>query len=263
MGGAIAGIFAAEYPECVKSCWLLCPAGIASAEQSAFCEKLKESRVEGNILLSHTVEDMREVFRHLFHRPPYVPEGVFRAWAKEKELRFPIQRKVMEDLTAEGEVCLMHEKLKDIRVPLCVAWGAYDEILHVSCVDVIREEVREVEPDILIVQSGHAITVEQSRVIVKHYLQFLDRVEREEREEREMSERKPYVKEEPELPDSVELVHSTSGEYLDHLEGQAEGDEEGGLRKRGGGKSKGDLKVDETEPSETESGVEAAAISTA
>jgi hypothetical protein len=45
-------------------------------------------------------------------------------------------------------------------------------------VDVIRQKVRVVEPDILVVDSGHAITVEQSRAITCHYERFLDRLER-------------------------------------------------------------------------------------
>ena len=181
MGGAISGIYSASYPADVLSCWLLCPAAILSSHTSDFCEQLKQSRTEGNLLLSHTVSDMRLVFQHLFHNPPFVPEGVFRAWAKEKQARLPIQTAAMQHVTADDQVLLMGERLKDIRAPVCVAWGWYDDILDVSCVDVIRKEVKAgqgvPEPDILLVESGHAITVEQSRVITKHYLRFLRRLE--------------------------------------------------------------------------------------
>ena len=284
MGGAIAGIFAAEYPEKVLSAWLLCPAGILSSHTSAFCDKLRQNRVDGNLLLSHTVEDMRDVFTHLFHRPPYVPEGVFRAWAKEKAQRMPVQRRAMEHLTADDQVLLMHHRLGDLRVPLCVAWGRYDEILDVSCVDVIRRKVTAVEPDILLVESGHAITVEQSRVVTKHYLAFVDRLERHNPSSVSASSigatAAGSAKAAPDMPEhtageegGAQLTSSSPSFLLDHLDAisadtprdattvrrrTTAGGEDGEKSDSG----EGTVKVDKSQPSETSSAVEAAAIST-
>ena len=276
MGGAVAGIFAARYPAEVLSVWLLCPAGIVSSHESAFCRRLREDHLRGNLLLSHTVEDMREVFHHLFHRPPYVPEGVFRAWAKEKQSRLSVQRKAMAQMTVEDEALLLHHSLPDIRAPVCAAWGQYDEILDVSCVDVLRQQLHS--PDVLLVESGHAITVEQSRPITRHYLAFLDRLEAANPSSMPVSsaaQRGVRLKEQPVMPDAVpvvELEQSNPAFFLDHLDSleEVEEEEEGTLkegeqvRRRTVGKREGQegvVKVDKTQPSQTRQTVEAAGVS--
>lgn len=177
MGGGIATVYAAVYTEEVASLWLLCPAGIRGAETTKFCESLSssQSRVENNILLSHTTSDMIEVFHHLFYKPPYVPAGVFRAWAYEKSRRLPVQTLAMAQLTSDEQVLAPHHSLPLITAPTCVGWGKHDEILHCSAVDVIQEKMTA-KPDVILVESGHAITVEQSNRITEHYLKFLDKL---------------------------------------------------------------------------------------
>ena len=279
MGGAVSGIFAARYPDVVLSCWLLCPAGISGSHESAFCKRLHEDRVQGNMLLSHTVDDMREVFHHLFHRPPYVPEGVFRAWAKEKQSRLEVQKKAMAQLTAEDEVLLLHHSLPTITAPLCVAWGQYDEILDVSCVDVIRHKATahppHHPPDILLVEAGHAITIEQSRPITRHYLEFLDRLEAEQPSALPPTpkgeEEGWRVKEQPAMPDAAQVLLEESKPvfFLDHLDSMDSPKEgvEKVRRRRVGQKEEGEggegaVKVDETETSMSRESLETASVTT-
>ena len=71
MGGMIAGVYAAKYPERVRSLTMICPAGITMKNKSDALKALEESGE--NLLLAHTADDIISMNKLISHNA--IPGG--------------------------------------------------------------------------------------------------------------------------------------------------------------------------------------------
>lgn len=74
MGGMIAGVYAAKYPERVRSLTMVCPAGISMKTKSDGLRILEETG--RNLLLAHTPEDINEMNQLISYRQQSIPHFV-------------------------------------------------------------------------------------------------------------------------------------------------------------------------------------------
>lgn len=169
MGGYIAGYYASEYPEKVKSLALFAPAGVNSPTPSDMWRRYAET---GEIALVYrTKEGFEEILRLLFYRVPPVP-GAFKTYfAEHGASNYAFYGKVLRDLEQGGRSKL-ELRLSRVEARTLVVWGANDRILHVSGAEVFRKGLRNVRV-VILDQCGHVPFFEKRPETVKIYKNFL------------------------------------------------------------------------------------------
>lgn len=87
MGGMLAGVYAAMYPEHVQSLTMICPAGITMPQKS---DTLKVLETTGkNLLLATTADDLIEMNTYISHSPRGFPRWLASAIGKDRVLIRP------------------------------------------------------------------------------------------------------------------------------------------------------------------------------
>jgi pimeloyl-ACP methyl ester carboxylesterase len=169
MGGYIAGFYASEYPEKVKSLALFNPAGVNSPVQNDMWRRYAET---GEIALVYrTKEGFEDILRLLFYRPPPVP-GAFKTYFAELGAsNYAFYRKVLRDLEQGGRYQL-DARLPRVEAGTLVVWGANDRILHVSGAESFRKGLKDVKV-VILDQCGHAPFIEKRNETIKAYQDFL------------------------------------------------------------------------------------------
>jgi abhydrolase domain-containing protein 6 len=169
LGGYIAGFYASEYPEKVKSLALFNPAGVNSPVLS---DRWRRHAEKGeNALLYRTEEGFEEILRLLFYRVPPVP-GAFRTYFAELGAsNFAFYGKVLLDIE-QGGLYQLEPRLSRVEARTLVVWGANDRILHVSGAEIFRKGLRNVKV-VILDQCGHVPFFEKRPETVKIYKDFL------------------------------------------------------------------------------------------
>ena len=169
MGGYIAGFYASEYPEKVKSLALFNPAGVSSRDPSDLWRRYAET---GELaLLYKTKEGFEDLLALLLYRVPPVPGPFKNYFAELGASNYVFYGKVLRDLERGG----MHQlepRLPRVQARTLVLWGANDRILHVSGAERFREGLKNVKV-VILDQCGHAPFFEKRKETTKVYQDFL------------------------------------------------------------------------------------------
>ncbi|HYQ59427.1 MAG TPA: alpha/beta fold hydrolase [Desulfatiglandales bacterium] len=169
MGGYIAGFYASEYPEKVKSLALFNPAGVNSPVLADVWRRYAET---GEIALVYrTKEGFEDILRLLFYRPPPVPGALKTYFAELGASNYAFYRKVLRDLEQGGRYQL-DARLPRVEARTLVVWGANDRILHVSGAEIFRKGLKDVKV-VILDQCGHAPFFEKRKETIKAYQDFL------------------------------------------------------------------------------------------
>jgi len=169
MGGYIAGTYASEYPEKVKSLALFNPAGVSSRVPSDMWRRYEET---GEIaLLYKTKEGFEDLMALLFYRAPPVPAPFKNHFAELGASNYAFYAKVLRDIERGGRHEL-EQRLPRVKARTLVLWGANDRILHVSDAERFRERLKNVKV-VILDQCGHAPFFEKRKETVKTYQDFL------------------------------------------------------------------------------------------
>lgn len=169
MGGYIAGYYAGEYPEKVKSLALFSPAGVNSPVQSDLWRRYAE-RGE-NALVYKTREGFEDILRLLFYRVPPVPGALKRHFAEHGALNYAFYTKALHDIEQGGRYQL-EPRLSLVEARTLVVWGANDRILHVSGAEIFRKGLRDGKV-VILDQCGHVPFFEKREETVNIYRDFL------------------------------------------------------------------------------------------
>jgi len=169
MGGYIAGFYASEYPEKVKSLVLFNPLGVNSPVPSDMWRRYAET---GEIALVYrTKEGFEELLRLLFYRIPPVP-GTFKTYFAELGAsNYAFYQKVLRDLD-QGGMYQLEPRLSWVGARTLVVWGANDRILHVTSAEIFRKGLKNAKV-VILDQCGHAPFFEKHAETVKAYQDFL------------------------------------------------------------------------------------------
>lgn len=168
MGGAISVVYAALYPEAVRSLLIGAAPGIRSPERSEL-----ERILEGgeNPLLVRSEEDFDEILRLAFFRPPPIPGAIKRVMTRAAIRNHATRTRIFDDLAQSG-VDALEPLLPQIAAPTLVVWGAEDRLVHPSSVEVFTREIPRAESEIF-VACGHALPRECPDPLAERYLAFL------------------------------------------------------------------------------------------
>jgi pimeloyl-ACP methyl ester carboxylesterase len=171
MGGAIAGLYAAEYPKDVAALVLVDSAGVPFKE-NAFVRELKSGKSPFDI-------DDRAQFRHLesllFAKPPSVPGRIQDVFVDKSKGERAFDDKVLRELTRPGERDALATKLPDITAPTLAIWCMQDQVIDVSALDAIRKGLVHV-PNIGVTElvgCGHMSIMEKPQEVAQSITHFV------------------------------------------------------------------------------------------
>ncbi|TAN04347.1 MAG: alpha/beta fold hydrolase [Rhodanobacteraceae bacterium] len=171
MGGAIAGLYAAEYPKGVAALILVDSAGVRFKE-NAFVRELKSGKSPFDI-------DNRAEFKHLksllFVNPPSVPPRIEDVIVDRSKHDRAFNDKVMREITAPDARYALQAKLPDITTPTLAIWCTRDQIIDVSALDAIRKGLTHA-PNIGVTEltgCGHMSIMEKPREVADSITRFV------------------------------------------------------------------------------------------
>ncbi|MBF8160493.1 alpha/beta fold hydrolase [Ectopseudomonas hydrolytica] len=168
MGGHIAALYAARYPQRTQSLALFDNAGVEAPIKSEFFALLE--RGQANPLVVRQAEDFQRLLQFVFVEPPYLPESLKRHLAERSMANREHYEQVFQQLV-ERYIPLEPE-LPKIEAPTLLFWGEQDRVLHVSSIEVMRPLLRHssvaVMPGV-----GHAPMLERPQESALLYRRFL------------------------------------------------------------------------------------------
>lgn len=156
MGGHIAGVYAATYPNEVKSLILIDNAGVKSPSPSKMQTMMQNG--EPNPLLVTSVEDFDRLMAFSFVKPPYIPGFMKSHFAKKAIENRPWNESIFQQLRSEGY--LLESKLSSIKAKTLVIWGDSDRVIDVSVTDVLKQKMKPSPKIEIMYQVGHAPMIE-------------------------------------------------------------------------------------------------------
>lgn len=169
MGGHIAALYAARYPERTLSLALFDNAGINAPHKSELFQRLE--RGESNPLVVKQPEDFQHLLEFVFVQPPSLPDSIktylaSRAIANSAHNEQAFQQLVERYIALEPE-------LPKIQAPTLLLWGEQDRVLDVSSIEVMRP-LLENSTTVIMPNVGHAPMLERPEESALLYRQFLD-----------------------------------------------------------------------------------------
>lgn len=169
MGGQIAALFAARYPERVRSLALFANAGIESPHKSELYQLLTSG--SPNPLVVKQPQDFDKLLRFVFVEPPYLPESLKRYLGERAMAKATHYDQVFKQLV-ERPVPLTPE-LPKIQAPTLLLWGRQDRVLDVSSIEVMQPLLNK--PNVVIMDNvGHAPMLERPEESALLYRGFLE-----------------------------------------------------------------------------------------
>lgn len=170
MGGLISAVYAASYPQAVRSLLIGAAPGVRSPEKSELTQRLEPG---GNPLLVSTEAEFDELLELAFYRPPSIPGPIKRAMLDDAIERRATYARIFNDLVQAGEGAL-EALLPKINARTLVAWGTHDRLIHPSSANVFTARMPNTEKTIL-EECGHTLPRECPDLLAKRYLAFLER----------------------------------------------------------------------------------------
>lgn len=171
MGGHIAALYAARYPDRVHSLALFANAGIDSPHNSELYRLLTSGAA--NPLVVKQPQDFDNLLQFVFVEPPYLPTSLKRYLGERAMARAEHYDMVFKQLV-ERSIPLEPELTK-IQAPTLLLWGRQDRVLDVSSIEVMQPLLRS-SSVVIMDNVGHAPMLErpeESALLYRRFLQSL------------------------------------------------------------------------------------------
>lgn len=154
MGGAIAALYAARYPQQVQSLTLLNPAGVHD-RRSPMQDLLDEGV---NPLVMQTPDDFDRVLDFVMEQRPFIPWPISTAAAERSAARLEINNQIFRDLRETLSLDFKQE-VTGIRAPTLIVWGAHDRVIDAGNADILKGLIAGSEV-VILPQVGHLPMIE-------------------------------------------------------------------------------------------------------
>jgi len=166
MGGNIAGVFAARYPEATISLWLLSPGGVDSAQPSERDILMEKGE---NILVAKTAESFERTYNFCFVNPPKMPGFIKKYLAENTAVGSELVEKIYNDLAKQPTP--LESALNKLTIPTLILWGDQDRLTHVSGASILESLMPNAKA-IVMNNIGHIPMMENPELSAKYYLEF-------------------------------------------------------------------------------------------
>lgn len=130
MGGAIASLYAAQFPDKVKSLMLISPAGVHDIPSDM--DKLIETGP--NPLIADTTEQFYNVLNFVMEDPPFIPDAILNVQAEKSVARYALNQKIFTDIRNDLKKQL-ERNFSSITSPTFILWGKQDRVINSANID--------------------------------------------------------------------------------------------------------------------------------
>jgi pimeloyl-ACP methyl ester carboxylesterase len=169
MGGHIAMMYAALYPDEVKSLWLLDPGGIWSAPRSELRKLIAET--DDNPLLARDEEAFARTFDFVMSDPPFIPRPILNVMAQERIRNYDLEKRIFKTLSADSA----EPHVTGLKTPALIVWGDQDRAIHVATAEMLHGMLPNSRV-IIMPGIGHLPMLERPRGSAEDYLKFRARL---------------------------------------------------------------------------------------
>lgn len=137
MGGAIAGLYASEYPRDVGALILVDSAGVPFRD-NAFARELKAGR---NPFDLQSRADFDTLEKNLFANPPWLPPRIEDVFVDRAIRDRAFDDRVLREIAAPGQRDVLIAALPKVTAPTLAIWCRQDRIIDISGLDAIRSKL--------------------------------------------------------------------------------------------------------------------------
>lgn len=169
LGGCVAGLYAAKYPQRVSHLILLSPAGLGMKSLGPILQARLQRGQTG--FGYRTVREMQRFWGLVYKRPPKVRSRWAQAMAASGKSRFNAVQRITNDFRREGLDVLL-ERLPYIVSITLVIWGRHDQVFLHGTLDVMLEDLPNAR-GLIIEDSGHAAYLERGREVTAAITEFI------------------------------------------------------------------------------------------
>ncbi|XP_071123133.1 monoacylglycerol lipase ABHD6-like [Mytilus edulis] len=183
MGGALAGVFSAEYPDMVDRVTMMCPAMRTPIETDvavkireivqSILDTGKDDALHACPLIPKTPDEMQLLLDFAqFHKPIFMPKQIIQGAV---DMRRPYNKYYYRLFKALAmlENSQLLEKISDtITVPTHLVWGEEDQVIHVSGAEILKGKLPNLQQVDIIPRCGHAINLDRPGAKTKSLLEF-------------------------------------------------------------------------------------------
>ena len=156
MGGAIAGAYAAAYPDETRSLWLLAPAAVVSAPVSELRARIGAGKK--NPLLPSTHEEYYALLGFVFEEEPFIPAPLKFVLAERAIERNPLLTDIFFQISSDD--LALEQALASSPVPTLILWGKQDRLLHVGGAAILNNAIPSSKM-VIMDETGHAPMIER------------------------------------------------------------------------------------------------------
>lgn len=167
MGGAISSLYAASYPEQVKSITLISPAGVHDIP-SRMDELLKEGK---NPLIAESVDEFEDLMAFVMEDQPFIPSAITKVEAEKSAQRIAINKKIFKDIRSDLGKGL-EVRFKDIKAPALIIWGEEDRAINVENINKYAQLIPNAQK-LILPGIGHLAMLEAPKVSAQATLAFI------------------------------------------------------------------------------------------
>ena len=167
MGGNIAGNYAADYPDMVKTLALFDASGVNAPVKSEFVLLLEKGT---NPFMIRDAQDFDKFLEFVFVKPPQVPSFVKQYLAEQSVEAVPLNKKIGDDMRLD--IFTLESKLNKITAPTLILWGDTDKVVHISSAPIFEKNIKN-SKSAVIKECGHVPMIEKPAETAAVYQDFL------------------------------------------------------------------------------------------
>ncbi|MDL0431180.1 alpha/beta fold hydrolase [Marinobacter sp. TBZ242] len=168
MGGAITALYAATYPEQVRSAVLFDPAGIFEYDS-----ELVELVMGGdNPLIPSKEGDFKRLIDFALEKKPFVPWPIYDVMEEKAIANREVNEVIFAAIRDSGYEPDFRETITRIKAPVLVVWGKEDRVINYRNADVFVEQIPRARK-VLLDGVGHAPMVEVPEESAELFREFL------------------------------------------------------------------------------------------
>ena len=165
MGGQISLMYAALYPDEIKSLWLLDPGGIWSAPPSELREIIVKTGE--NPLMARNEDEFAKIFAFVMADPPFIPRPMLNVMAKARISNYELEKRILKEIASDS----IEKYVTGLKTPTLIVFGEKDRAINPATAEVLHKLMPRSEV-IIMKGIGHLPMIEQPRKSAEDYLKF-------------------------------------------------------------------------------------------
>ena len=174
LGGAVAGLYAAQYFFDVQSLLLIDSAGVFKSSQSPY---LKDPTLLRELIVSKP-GDFDKLMKIAMFNPPFIPSSLKQEQEKMMMAQADNTRRVIEQLIKlygyyTPETFALAARA--IEAPTLIIWGKQDKIIDVNVVPELKGLIKNAQEPVILPNVGHTAILEAEQLVIQKYLPFLQK----------------------------------------------------------------------------------------